>query len=148
MGRKKLRRQIIRDEQGSVLLLGLGFIAVILMAISVATDAALAVTQRSTLQARADAAVLAGVQAIDLDTYYLHGATAATALVPATARAQAITHLQRTQSSNDIPGMEIVSVVATNHTVEAVLRAPVRTAFWPIDARISVASRAHLDYVG
>lgn len=148
MRTKKLTARLLRDERGSVLLLGLGFIAVILMAISVATDTALAFVQRSTLQARADAAVLAGVQAIDLDMYYLQGATPATALVPDAARIRTISHLQRAQTATEIPGLEIVSVVATKHAVEAVLRVPVRTAFWPIDASISVASRAQLDYVG
>jgi len=138
----------VRDERGSVLLLGLGFMAVVLIAVSVATDAALAFVQRSTLQARADAAVLAGVQAIDLDAYYLHGATPATALVPGTARTKTMSHLQRAQASTQIPGLEIVSVVATDRAVEAVITAPIRTAFWPIQASISVASQAQLDYVG
>lgn len=141
-------RHSVRDDRGSVLLLGLGFIAVILIAVSVATDAALAFVQRSALQARADAAVLAGVQAIDLDAYYLYGATPATVLVPATARTKTISHLQRVQASNPIHGLEIVTVTATDRAVEAVIKAPIRTAFWPIDASISVASRAQLDYVG
>lgn len=140
--------RFVRDDRGSVLLLGLGLIAVILIAISVATDAALAFVQRSSLQARADAAVLAGVQAIDLGAYYLHGATPATALIPAQARGKTISHLQRAQDSESIPGLEIVSVAATDRSVEAILRAPIRTAFWPIDASISVASRAQLDYIG
>ncbi len=147
-----MRMQCVRaslsNERGSVLLLGLGFIFVIVLAVSVATDAAIAFVQRSTLQARADAAVLAGVQAIDLGSYYAHGATSATTLVPGSARERTLTHLQRAQNSSEIRDLEIVSLVATDRTVEAVLRAPVRTAFWPIDASISVASQAQLDYVG
>ena len=138
----------VRDERGSVLLLGLGFMAVVLVAVSVVIDASLAFVQRSALQARADAAVLAGAQAIDLDAYYLHGATSATALVPDSARARTVFHLQRAQASTQIPGVEIVSVVATDRAVEAVIRAPIRTAFWPIEASISVGSQAQLDYVG
>lgn len=148
MHQRRIHVPGISDDRGSVLLLGLGFIAVILIAVSVATDAALAFVQRTTLQARADAAVLAGVQAIDLDAYYLYGATAATALVPGAARATTVSHLQRAQASAEIPGLGIVSVTATERSVEAVLVAPIRTAFWPIDATISVASRAQLDYVG
>lgn len=138
----------LRDDRGSVLLLGLGFLAVILLSVSVATDAALAFVQRSTLQARADAAVLAGVQAIDLDSYYAYGATTATMLVPSSARMRTYEHLMRTQSSSEIAGVEIVSISATNRSVVATLRAPVRTAFWPIEADITVASLAQLDYVG
>ena len=62
-------------EDGSVLLLGIGLIGVLLVAISVVTDASMAFHQRTALQARADAAVLAGRQGIDLATYYLGGAT-------------------------------------------------------------------------
>lgn len=148
MSRRRSSRLPIRHERGSVLVLGLGFIAVILIAVSVATDAALAFVQRSALQARADAAVLAGVQAIDLDTYYLRGATSGTALVPSIARTKTISHLQRSQVSSEIPHLEIVQVTATDRAVETVLRAPIRTAFWPLDASISVVSRAELDYVG
>lgn len=138
----------VSDDRGSVLLLGLGFMAVVLIAVSVATDAALAFVQRSALQARADAAVLAGVQAIDLDAYYLYGATPATTLVPGTARMKTMSYLQRAQVANEIPGVEIVTVTTTDRAVEAVLRAPIRSVFWPIDATISVASKAELDYVG
>lgn len=141
-------RLFIRDDGGSVLVLGLGFIAVLLIAAAVATDATLAFVQRSALQARADAAVLAGVQAIDLDTYYVRGATSGTALVPSVARSKTLSHLQRSQASGEIPHLEIVQVTATDRAVETVLRAPIRTAFWPLDASISVVSRAELDYVG
>jgi hypothetical protein len=138
----------LRDDRGSVLLLGLGFMAVALLAISVATDAALAFVQRSALQARADAAVLAGVQAIDLDSYYRYGATPATALVPSAARVRVLEHFQRSQLSTEIDGAQIVSLTATPNVVAVQLRAPVRTAFWPVSASISVASQAQLDYVG
>lgn len=136
------------DERGSVLLLGLGLLAVIVLALSVTTDAALAFTQRSTLQARADAAVLAGVQAIDLDAYYTHGATSATSLVPTSARSRVLEHLARAQASAPIEGIEVVSVTASNSSVQALLSAPVRTAFWPVEMTISVVSSAQLDYVG
>jgi hypothetical protein len=141
-------RHRLRADEGSVLLLGLGFMAVALLAVSVATDAALAFVQRSALQARADAAVLAGVQAIDIDAYYRYGATSATALVPSEARARVLSHFQRSLETTDISGASIVSLVATPNIVHVRIEAPVRTAFWPIQAAISVESQAQLDYVG
>lgn len=141
-------RCAFRGDRGSVLLLGLGFMAVALLAISVATDSALAFVQRSALQARADAAVLAGVQAIDLDSYYRYGATSATTLVPGAARARVLEQFERSQQSTDIDGAHIVSVTATSNVVAVQLRAPVRTAFWPVQASITVESQAQLDYVG
>lgn len=143
-----MRTGVVNDDRGSVLLLGLGFMGVVLMALSVAVDASLAFVQRSIVQARADAAVLAGVQAIDIDSYYAHGATPGTALIPHDARSRTFQHLERANRSSVIDGLEIVAVTATHSSVEAVLRVPVRTAFWPIDASISVRAQARLDYVG
>ncbi len=143
-----MTKRRITDDSGSVLLLGLGLIGVVLLALSVAVDASLAFVQRSVLQARADSAVLAGAQAIDLDAYYAHGATSATRLVPHVARNRTLEHLLRTQQVEEIRGLEVVSVSATDALVEAVLRIPIRTAFWPIDASISVKAAAQLDYVG
>ena len=143
-----MRLSRLRNDRGSVLLLGLGFVGVTLVALSVAVDASLAFVQRSVVQARADAAVLAGVQAIDFAAYYAHGATSGTTLVPDHARTSTLQHLQQANQRSAIEGLEIVSVTSTPSTVETVLRAPVRTVFWPIDASISVRAQARLDYVG
>jgi len=144
---RRLRARSRRDD-GSVLLLGIGLIGALLLAMSVVTDASMAFLQRSTLQARADAAVLAGVQGIDLDAYYAYGASEATRLVPAAARTLAVGQLSQAQNATPITGMEIVSLVASDRDLRAVLRAPLRTAFWPLEANITVESAARLDYVG
>lgn len=136
------------NERGSVLLLGIGLMGVILLGISVVTDASLAFLQRQALQARADAAVLAGVQAIDLDHYYSHGATEATRLVPGSAREWVRQHVQEGQIREPIPGLAVVAVDGSDRLLSAELSAPLRTAFWPISASITVRSSASLDYVG
>ena len=138
----------VRDEVGSVLVLGIGLMGVVLLAISVVVDASMAFVQRQALQARADAAVLAGVQGIDYDSYYQLGATEATALVPANARGLASSQLARAQASDPIPGFEVLDVASSGRDVSALVRAPLRTAFWPIDATMSVRATATLDYVG
>ncbi len=136
------------SDEGSVLMLGLGFIGVLLLALAVVIDASLALIQRSTLQARADAAVLAGVQAIDLNSYYAHGATSATRLVPQAARVNVLGYFERSQRSGVIPGAQVVSITADGSYVETVLQAPARLVFWPIEAQITVKAAAQLDYVG
>ncbi len=136
------------DDRGSVLVLGIGLIGVLLLSVSVVTDAGLAFIQRSALQARADAAVLAGAQGLDLDAYYANGATEATALVPANARALAADQLARAQQQAVIDGLEVVELSASPREVVTTLRAPIRTAFWPLEATITVESSARLDYVG
>lgn len=138
----------ISADRGSVLLLGIGLIGVILLAISVVTDASLAFNQRQALQTRADAAVLAGVQQIDIDHYYAHGATEHTRLIPAQARDRAREHIRRDQAGDPIVGLTVVEVGGTDREVTVELSAPVRTAFWPLTASINVRSAASLDYVG
>ena len=138
----------IGEERGSVLLLGIGLMAVVLVAISVVTDASMAFLQRQQLQARADAAVLSGVQSIDRDHYYAHGATENTRLLPAGASARTRQHIERDQARDPIPGLIIVGIGGSDRWVTAEIAAPVRTAFWPISASISVRSSASLDYVG
>jgi len=136
-----------RDE-GSVLLLGIGLIGVLMLAISVVVDASLAFVQRQALQARADTAVLAGVQRIDLDHYYIHGATETSKLIPHEAIASALAHVEFEQVNDPIPGLEIVQIYGQERQLTAELTAPIRTAFWPIEATITVRSSASLDYVG
>lgn len=138
----------LRGDRGSVLLLGIGLMGVVLVAISVVTDASMAFAQRQVLQARADAAVLAGVQEIDRDHYYAHGATQNTRLIPASAHLRTRDYLQRDQSRDPIPGLTIDEIGGTDRIITTEISAPVRTAFWPITASISVRSAASLDYVG
>ncbi len=47
-----------------------------------------------------------------------------------------------------IDGLEVVALTASSTTVTAVLQAPIRTAFWPIEALIMVESSGRLDYIG
>lgn len=136
------------DDRGSVLVLGIGLVGVVLMAISVVTDASMAFVQRQALQARVDAAALSAVQAIDLDAYYRDGATQHTSLVPAVARSRVFQHLNVAQSVDPIPALEVVAVEASPRGVHVTVAAPIRTAFWPVEAMITVGSRASLDYVG
>jgi hypothetical protein len=145
-GRDVQRR--VLEERGSILLLGIGLMAVVLIAISVVTDASMAFLQRQKLQARADAAVLSGVQSIDRDHYYAHGATENTRLLPAGASARTREHIERAQTRDPIPGLVIIGIGGSDRVIGAEIAAPVRTAFWPISASISVRSSASLDYVG
>jgi len=146
-GRTAIRTAIKRDE-GSVLLLGIGLIGVLMLAISVVVDASLAFVQRQALQARADTAVLAGVRRIDLDHYYIHGATETSKLIPREASASALAHIELEQVTDPIPGLEVVRILGHERRLTAELTAPIQTAFWPIEATITVRSSASLDYVG
>jgi len=60
----------LRGDDGSVLLLIIGFMPVLFLLIAVATDAAVLFSARRSLAAQADAAAIAGVQAADLAALY------------------------------------------------------------------------------
>jgi Flp pilus assembly protein TadG len=66
----------LRRDDGSILVLSLGFIVICILALAVVVDASTVFLARRALQAQADGAALAGAQAIDLDAYYAEGAAA------------------------------------------------------------------------
>lgn len=137
-----------KDETGNVVLLGIGFIMVILTAIAVTAEATSAYLQRADLQARADAAVLAGAQGIDYDAYYKFGASEATTLVPSSAISLVQRSLDQSSALDPIPGMRIDSATVVDGTIELGLSAPLQLSFFPefTGARVSVASAGRLDH--
>ena len=136
------------SEDGSILLLGLGFLGVCLLALAVVTDAASLFLQRMALQARADAAALTGAQGIDLDAYYARGARTATALVPSLAIQRMGTAIQEANDRDPIAGLEVEQLLVVDQVVRVELAAPGRLTFFTmVDApTIRVRSDARLDY--
>lgn len=65
----------LRRDEGSILILSLGFIIICILALGVVVDASTVFLARRSLQGQADAAALAGAQAIDLGAYYASGAS-------------------------------------------------------------------------
>ncbi|MFM1964564.1 MAG: hypothetical protein RL134_289 [Actinomycetota bacterium] len=83
-----------RDD-GSILVLSLGFIVVCILALAVVVDASTLFLARRALQSQADAAALAGAQAINLDAYYAEGAASRIRLDPTGIRAAVERHARR-----------------------------------------------------
>jgi uncharacterized membrane protein len=132
------------EETGSILLLGIGFIGVCLLALAVITDASSAFIQQRSLQAQADSLALAGVQGIDLVAYYNHGATESTQLDAETVSAIVQGQFQASQSA-DRPSLRLNS---TATGVYVTLTAPLQLTFFnslPFDP-IEVSAAARLDY--
>lgn len=68
-----LRMVVKRTDEGTVLLLILGLVVVAAMLVAVVTDVSALYLQRRELVAAADGAALAGAQAVDEESIYLHG---------------------------------------------------------------------------
>lgn len=135
----------LSEDRGSVLLLGIGWIVICLLALAVMTDVTAAFLQRRQLMAVADAAALAGAQTIDLDAYYAQGAQIGTRLSPAQVVAAARSHAA---AYGDVPGMSVDSIVSDGVTVRVALSAPLRLPFFDgiRDETVRVVATARLDY--
>lgn len=83
------------SDEGSILVLSLGFIVICILALAVVVDASTVFLARRALQAQADTAALAGAQAIDVDAYYSGGADARIRLDPAGIRTAVERHVRR-----------------------------------------------------
>ena len=82
-------------DQGSILVLSLGFIVICILALAVVVDASTVFLARRALQAQADSAALAGAQAIDLGAYYADGAASRIRLDSTGIRAAVERHVRR-----------------------------------------------------
>lgn len=102
----QIRRELA-DDRGSVLLVGIGFVVVCLLALTIVVDVSTAFLQRRSLMSLADGASLAGAQAIDLDAYYANGATIGTRLTPALVNGAVRRHLATATRTREVTIDEI-----------------------------------------
>ena len=134
------------NDRGSILLLGIGFIGVCLLALAVVTDASSAFIQQRDLQSYADSLALAGAQGIDRAEYYRSGATQATRLDGDLVRSTVQGHMGALQDRDQVQ----VQLQSTAVDVSIVVSAPLRLTFFdslPFDP-IVVSATARLDYRG
>ncbi len=137
-------------ERGSALVLGVGLVAACLLAAVVLVDATSAFLQRQQLLAVADAAALAGAQAVDLPTYYAEGASAATTLDVRRVPERVREHLDRAGARALIPGLVLEEASSDGRRVVVGLSAPLALPFLSgaVSERIRVESVAQLAYRG
>ena len=138
----------VGDERGSVLLLGVGLVIVCLLAIAVITDVSAAFLQRRSLMSVADAAAIAGAQAIDQGAYCANGASVGTRLNPRLVRSAALAHLTRTNATTAIPGLHVDGISSDGVRVLVALSSPLRLPFFgAIFSEVAqVQAAARLDY--
>jgi hypothetical protein len=135
------------SDEGSVLVLAVGLVAILLLGIVVLVDGTAAFLQHRALLSIADSAALAGAQAIDLDAYYREGASAATTVDPVAVPSRVSTLVRRFGSELP-PGLVIEEVSSDGQRVRVVLSAPLRLPFrndWS-EIRLTAVSEAELAY--
>lgn len=139
----------MRRDEGSVTMLGIGFIAILLMAIVIGVDAGSFYLQKRNLAATADAAALAGAQQIDLDAYYKRGATARTRLDTAKVRRLVVAQLTASRASTNFEGFAIRNISTTGRQVDVTLSSVASLPFLSMfhrRASITVDASAELNY--
>lgn len=134
-----------RGEEGTILLFGIGLLLVCLFGLLVVVDAATAFLQRRSLVAVADAAALAGAQAIDIDAYYRDGAMQGTRLNPVLVVEAARRQITRLP---DAAAIGIEAIQTDGVTVRVRLRRPLELPFLAdaFGGDVRVDSAARLDY--
>lgn len=134
-----------RGDDGTVLLLGIGLLLVCVLGLVAVVDAGAAFLQRRALMAVADAAALAGAQAIDVDAYYRDGAREGTRLDP-----RLVTGAARRQISRlpDASAIDVEAIETDGITVHVRLRRPLDLPFLAaaVGGDVRVDSAARLDY--
>ena len=117
-----------RKDEGSVLLLGIGWLMACLV---VMIDVSAIMLQRQHLQAASDAAALAGAQGIDLADYYAHGASINTRLDPATVRSRVLLHLEGSSAYQALPDLVVERIWTDGDRVQVRLRKPLVLPIFP-----------------
>lgn len=139
----------MKNERGSVSLLGIGFIAILLMAVVVGIDAGSFFLQKRNLAAVADSAALAGAQHIDLDSYYRHGATARTRLDTAKVRPLVLEQINASGARRTFQAFAVREISSTGRQVNVTLFARARMPFLSMlnsSPAITVDAAAELNY--
>ena len=131
----------IGTDEGSVLLLGIGWLFTCLVAVVVMIDISAIMLQRQHLQAASDAAALAGAQGIDLAAYYSQGATINTRLDAGSVRARVLRHLEASDTYADLPGLTVDRIWTDGEHVQVSLRKPLVVPILPtlVDVEVSDA---------
>ena len=135
----------LRDDRGSVLILGIGLIVVGLLAVAVAVDVSAAFLQRRALMSIGDSAALAGAQSIDLDSYYANGASIGTRLSPAAVASAVRRHVGLARGAS---GLAVEGIATDGVTVRVQLSEPLQLPFFGAlrSERVRIESSARLDY--
>lgn len=124
-----MTRDDARDEDGSVLLLVIGFAGILLVLVAVVADVSAVVLAKRGVASAADGAAVSAAQALDLDAVYGSGLGAALPLSTGDARARVAAY--EGQVSAQQPGLRLVlrlegrtAVVTASRTVRLPFRLP------------------------
>jgi hypothetical protein len=106
------------DDDGSILVLGIGLSLVCVLVATVAINVATVWLARTALDSIADGAALAGAQAIDSAAIYRDGLSGITHVSPNLARTKVRTYLSRPEVKAQVHGLKLRSVAVSGNAVQ------------------------------
>lgn len=113
----------IKNEDGSVLVLGVGLSIVCVLIATVAINVSTLWLARTSLNSVADGAALAGAQAIDSASVYRDGLTGITHLSPSLARSKVRAYVSKPEVKLQVHGLKVRSVVVSGNSVQVTVSA-------------------------
>lgn len=126
-----MRRRRVRCESGQTTVLIIGYAVIAMLLVTVVVNLSKVFLAQRSLDAAADAAAVAGAQAVRVSPYYQHGALDRLPLAESLARQEAYRHLSAA-------GMFDPARSCDDFTVEGVSLAPTRDA---VDVTVSCRVR-------
>jgi len=126
-----MRRRLLRggSDDGTILLLTIGFALIALSLVLVVTDVSKVFLTRRSLVSAADGAALAGVQSLDREAFYAGQDASALPLAADAADAAVRTYVDQAGLAADYADFMVVSVQVTATEVTVTLRARSRLPF-------------------
>lgn len=112
-----------KDEDGSILLFGIGLAIAALMIVTAAVNVAALWTTRNVLDGIADGAALAAAQAVDANSVYRNGLGTALVLSEPLARTRVTQYVQTSGVRKQVSGFAVRSVVVSGRAVIVTVQA-------------------------
>ena len=138
------RRRRPEDEDGSVLVLVLGFTGILVLLVAVVVDVSSVVLAKRAAASAADGAAISAAQALDLEALYAHGLGEQVPLSPSDARSRVAAY--EAQARTGQPGLSLglrlegrTAVVTAARTVRLPFRLP---GVRPVQVRAVARARA------
>ncbi|CAB4333529.1 MAG: hypothetical protein F2839_02040 [Actinobacteria bacterium] len=100
----------VREDHGSVLVLGIGMAVLLVSVVTIAVNVTTIWISRTTLNAVADGAALAGAQAVSTDDIYRNGIGSRLVLDPGLATKRVHQYLSSSPVRQQMPGLRLVKV--------------------------------------
>lgn len=116
-------RNLIQEEDGSILLFGIGLGIATLMIVTAAVNVAALWTTRNVLDGIADGAALAAAQAVDANAVYRNGLGSALVLSEPIARSRVSQYVQASGIRKQTTGFSVRSVAVSGRAVTVTVQA-------------------------